>query len=170
MRPLVLAYTHPLFEQYWNVFAPTPIEDDLAIYARTKPSGASDAAASGWVDVSAPLIAADKGNPLGPYSTLKNVQLMIAVAAEDDNTLGHVLTPADVAAIRDPRRRPLILEAMKQVALAVDPATCGTCEIQLALIGHEFPRFTHRVEAGDKSRITQKLVYPWLPVRRDAGR
>lgn len=162
VRPLVLAYTHPLFEQYWNMFAPTPIEDDLAIYARTKPVGASDAAASRWVDVSAPLIADDRANLLAPSSTLKNVQMMIAVAAEDDKNLKGVLGPANVASIRDPRRRPVILEAMKHVALAVEPATCGACEIQLALVGHEFPRFTHRAEADDKSRVTHEQVYPWL--------
>jgi hypothetical protein len=170
VRPLVLAYTHPLFEQYWNVFAPTPIEDDLAIYARTKPAGGSDAAASGWVDVSTPLISADKVDPLAAYSTLKNVQMMIAVAAENDKDLGRVLVPAEVAAIRDPRRRPIILEAMRRIALAVEPAIAGAREIQLALVEHEFPRFTHRAEADDRSRNTQTLLYPWLPIEGKVAR
>ena len=170
VRPLVLAYTHPYFEQYWNMFAPTPIEGDLALYARTKRAGASDAAATGWGDVSAPLIAANKDDPFAPYSTLKNVQMMIAVAAEDDPNLNHVLRPADVAAIRDPERRPMIVEAMKRLALAVEPAGGDARDIQLSLITHEFPRFTRRADADETSRNTRRLIYPWLPIGKGIAR
>ena len=170
VRPLVLAYTHPLFEQYWNMFAPTPIEDDLAIFARTKPAGAADAAASRWVDISASLIADDRANPLALDSTLKNVQMMIAVAAADDKNFNRLLRPSDVAAIRDPRRRPVILEAMKQLAISVEPATAGAGEIQLELVGHQFPRFTHRAESDDVGRNMQKRVYPWFPIERGVAR
>lgn len=164
VRPLVLAYAHPYFEQYWNMFAPTPIEDDLAIWVRAKAAGASDAAASRWVDVSAPLIAGDKASLLARSSTLKNVQMMIAVAAENDKDLSGFLGPAIVAALRDPGRRPVILEAMKRIALAVEPATGGGSEIELALVRHEFPRFTHRAEADDRRRNTHMQIYPWLLV------
>jgi len=170
VRPLVLAYTHPFFEQYWNVFAPTPIEGDISVFARTKPRGAADSAAGPWVDVSKTLIDEDRKTPFTRYSTLKIVQMTVAVAAKNDKILGRrVLTKAEAGAIRDPRNRPMILEAMKRVALAVgaDALAPGAGEVQLALADHKFPRFTHRFEADDKHKHTTTLVYPWIPAGRE---
>ena len=173
VRPLVLAYTHPVFEQYWNVFAPTPIETDVSVFARTKPRGAADSAAGPWVDVSKTLIDEDKKNPFTQYSTLKIVQMTVAVAAQNDKTLGRrTLTPSEAAAVRDPRHRPMILEAMKRVALAVgaDTLAPGAGEVQLAIADHKFPRFTHRFEADDKHKNTTTLAYPWIPAGQETVR
>ena len=173
VRPVVLAYTHPLFEQYWNVFAPTPLESDISVFARTKPHGAADSAAGPWVDVSKTLIDEDRRNPFTQYSTLKIVQMTVAVAAKNDKILGHrVLTPKEAQAIRDPRHRPMILEVMKRLALAVgaDSLAPGAGEVQLALADHKFPRFTHRFEADDKHKNTTTLVYPWIPAGQENAR
>jgi len=168
VRPLVLAYTHPLFEQYWNVFAPTPIEADLTVYARAKRAGAPDSAATGWVDISSPLIAEVRKNKLSLYSTLKVAQMTLAVAAKNDNVLGHrVLKPAEAAAMRDPHHRPVILEALKRFALVIGADALAARgrpdEVQLALADHRFPRFTHRFERDDKHKDDTVLLYPWLP-------
>lgn len=170
VRPLVLGYTHPLFEQYWNVFAPTPIETDVSVFARTKPRGAPDSAAGPWVDVSKTLIDEDRKTPFTQYSTLKIVQMTVAVAAKNDKILGHrAFTPSEAGAIRDPRHRPMILEAMKRLSLAVGAGSLpsGSGEVQLALADHKFPRFTHRFEADDKHKNTTTLLYPWIPAGRE---
>jgi hypothetical protein len=166
LRPLVLAYTHPFFEQYWNVFAPTPIEADISVFARVKPRGAADSAAGPWVDVSKTLIDEDRKTPFTQYSTLKITQMTVAVAAKNDKVLGRrTLTPAEAVAIRDPRHRPLVLEAMKRLALTVGAGSLasGPRDVQLALSEHKFPRFTHRFEPDDKHKNTVTLVYPWIP-------
>jgi hypothetical protein len=173
VRPLVLAYTHPVFEQYWNVFAPTPIDSDVSVFARVKPRGAPDSAAGPWFDVSKTLIDEDKKSPLSQYSTLKIVQMTVAVAAKNDKVLGRrTLTRSEAGAIRDPRHRPMILDAMRRLALTVGAGSLssGRREVQLALADHKFPRFTHRFERDDKSKNTTTLVYPWLPADEERAR
>lgn len=169
LRSVVLGYTHPVLEQYWNVFAPTPIESDVSVFARTKRSGAADSTASAWIDVSSTMIAEVRKTQFSQYSTLKIAQMTLAVAAKNDKVLGRrKLTPAEAATMRDPTHRPVTLEALKRLSLYIGADALGAAspsgEVQLALVDHRFPRFTHRAEADDKHKDTTTLVYPWLPV------
>jgi hypothetical protein len=170
LRPVVVGYTHPLFEQYWNVFAPTPIDSDMSIYARAKRAGASDVHATPWVDVSAPLLAAVRANRLSLYSTLKVAQMTLAVAAKNDKVLGRrKLSLAEQRSMRDPHHRPIVIEAIARLALYVAHdallASGPADEVQIALIQHEYPRFTHRFDRDDPHKGDTIFEYGWLPTQ-----
>jgi hypothetical protein len=65
-------YIYPEFEQNWKLFAPNPLQQNIAVHARaevTKEDGTSEV--TGWVDLSAMDGAAIRGNPL-PSHTAQN--------------------------------------------------------------------------------------------------
>jgi hypothetical protein len=41
------------------------------------------------------------------------------------------------------------------------PATRG---VQISIVQHQFPRFTHRDDADDLRTHNATLLFPWLPV------
>ena len=58
------AHVYPEFEQNWQLFAPNPLQDNIAVEVRVQtlaPGGAT--AESGWIDLTAQDIAAIRGNP-----------------------------------------------------------------------------------------------------------
>jgi len=162
-RPAVLGYTHPYFEQYWNVFAPTPIESDVTVLARTR---ATRGAPSAWVNLTDPLLDEVRANPLSRYSTLKIIAMTLSVATLDDKVLGKgKLTRAQTNEVVDPRTRPMILEGLVRLALFLragdGPNSRG---VQIAIMQHRFPRFTHRFEPDNRQQQNETLLFPWLPI------
>ncbi len=167
LRPVVLSYMHPYFEQYWNMFAPTPIESDISILARTRNSRGKPTA---WVNLTAPLLGDLRAYPLSRYSTLKVAAMDLAVSALDDNVLGKGgFTHAQVRSFVDPRTRPMVLEGLVRLALFLGAGrTTDPSSVQVAIVEHRFPRFTHRLDADEQTRHNQTLLFPWLPVGTDA--
>jgi hypothetical protein len=162
-RPLVLAYMHPYFEQSWNMFAPTPIDGDISVLARTRNARGD---ATDWVDLTAPLLNDLRAHPLSRYSTLKIAAMDLAVSAMDDRVLGQgSFTSAQVEAFADPRTRPMILDGLVRLGLFLGAGrSTHPRSVQVAIVAHRFPRFTHRFDADDRTRHNQTILFPWLPV------
>jgi len=57
-------YVYPEFEQNWQLFAPNPLQDNLAVEVRVAvPDRSGGQSASGWTDLTAQDLARIRGNP-----------------------------------------------------------------------------------------------------------
>jgi hypothetical protein len=168
LRPLVLAYTHPYFEQYWNMFAPAPIASDIIVLARTRDAAGAQSA---WVSLTDPLIDKVRANPLSRYSTLKNVAMTLGLAALADKTLiKGKLTRAQLRTLMEPKTRPMFFDGLLRLAVFLRAGE-GTDvrSMQIQIIDHEFPRFSHRFERDDVRLNNHAMILPWVPVSRTDG-
>ncbi len=163
LRPAVLGYMHPYFEQYWNMFAPTPIESDIVILARTRAARGEPTA---WVNLTDPLLDELRAHPFSRYMTLKVLAMNLTVSALDDSALGKgKFKPQQVQAFTDPRTRPMILEGLVRLALFLGAGgATHPRSVQIAIVEHVFPRFTQRFAADDSRKHNDTLLFPWLPV------
>ncbi|MEE1939481.1 DUF5819 family protein [Streptomyces sp. TRM 70361] len=69
---VVEEYVYPEFEQNWKLFAPNPLQQNVAVHARAevrKPDGATET--TGWVDLTAMDVEEIRGNPV-PSHTAQN--------------------------------------------------------------------------------------------------
>lgn len=161
-RPLVLSYIRPYFEQYWNVFAPAPIESDIFVVARTRYVNGS---ATRWTNLSSALIEQVRHNTLSQYSTLKIVGMKLAESVSDDRRLFRSnFRPAEAASFVDPQRRPIEIEGLGKLALFLNGAPpAGAIGTELGIVEHRYPRFTHRNENNDSNRNNVVVRFPILP-------
>ncbi|MFJ2110396.1 MULTISPECIES: DUF5819 family protein [unclassified Streptomyces] len=58
------AWIYPEFEQNWKLFAPNPLQQNIAVQARAEVESGSTRTVTGWIDLSAQDGAAIRGNPL----------------------------------------------------------------------------------------------------------
>ncbi|GAA3373365.1 hypothetical protein GCM10020367_33010 [Streptomyces sannanensis] len=66
----VNAWVYPEFEQNWKLFAPNPLQQNIAVQARAEiRTPAGDRSTTGWIDLTALDIEKIRGNPLPSHTT-----------------------------------------------------------------------------------------------------
>lgn len=162
-RTQILAYVHPAFDQLWNFFAPTPVEQDMTAWVRAE---TADGRRSAWLDITTPLIDDVRHNPLTVNSDLKLDLMTAIVAIVNDSALNGERT--DARARRRLARfatQPETLQALERFAAAsIAGSTAGSRRLQVAVVVHQFPRFTHRDEADDKRAKTRFIEFPVVDI------
>jgi hypothetical protein len=169
LRPIVLAYTHPYFEQYWNVFAPQPPTADVYVLARTKRMVAGQEHITQWVNVSEALLQPLRIFPVSPISELRNDLMNATVAVKNDRTLyKRKFSKQESVRLARASSRPLSLEALENAALYFGADTLGDARdvrsVQIAIVEHTYPRFTERWKPDDPAHHNLVTTFPWSEV------
>jgi hypothetical protein len=165
VRPLVLRYTHPFFEQYWNVFAEPP-RSDVYVLARAKSVVAGTVRVTPWVNLSDAVLRPLHAFPLSPVAELRNVVMNATVAVKDDRDLyKRKFSRKEIARLCNPLSRPLSLDILDRSALFLGADTLGDPrairDVQIAIVDHAYPRFTERFKPDDPARNNDVTTYPW---------
>jgi hypothetical protein len=169
VRPFVLAYMHPYFEQYWNVFAPQPPSTDIYILARTQRMTPHGFVVTPWVNISDAVLQPLRAFPFSPVAELRNEVMNATVAIVDDKTLYKAkFTKKERIAFANPASRPISLNAVERAALYLGGDTLGTPgdvrAVQIAIVEHKYPRYTQHASADDPAHHNVVTTYPWSEV------
>jgi hypothetical protein len=169
-RPLITTYMHPYFEQYWNMFAPNPIDGDYVLVARARHTGRQDGVTP-WVNVTAALIHPVRANPLSPVSTLRLDSMKVVLGCLQDRSVAALqLNGKHPGGVRLPPLLPLALTSAMREAAFFGRAAWGEGTpieaVQVAVVKHTPPRFTHRFERDDPMMHNTTVYFPWVPLDR----
>jgi hypothetical protein len=167
---LIVGLQHPLFEQNWHLFAPSPIRSNFVLTVRCRTS----TGISGWHDVTMPLLARLHRDRHSPASRLLRVQ---------QNGIRNFLFGSPSEWRMQACRRDRDSEACRRVsdrdgrareagAYLLGRAAAAACDrlvgpgrataVQAGILIHQPPPWSRRHEP-DTAGTTRAVRLPWAP-------
>jgi hypothetical protein len=165
-------YVNPFFTQNWQLFAPQPIDEDLALMARGRfrDPHTGLAQTTPWLNVTEPLIDEVRKNRLTPMALVELAEANVVVDFKNQLPIdprasfvrnGKRFQKSPLPADVDPRDM-TALTRTGLAALEIAHPTLRFYQVQVGLSRYQFPRFTQRfrADAPDYSDIT---AVEWQP-------
>lgn len=162
------AFMHPLFQQNWHLFAPTPIRSNFVVTVRCR----TGSRVTEWIDMTMPMLARhhrQRNSPWGRVLRIQNAAVHQLVGRTTDEWLPLICKRSpSLPACRgeDPLtrlQRQLGLAVISRVALAAcrdrlgpDGATAAQARILI----HEPPPWSQRSMPSAAGK-TRSLTLPW---------
>ncbi len=160
LRPLLKAYTRPLFIQSWTLFAPEPIDRDLYLLAQLETRDSNGRVSrTPWLNLTDVFLVRMRANYLTRLDVVK--ESVTSIEADLAN-----MGPPD--AKEDRMRKvggadPLAIGERTALAYArTQPALASVTRLRLGLLQHPFPRFTRRNMPDDRTRGSSLWSYRWM--------
>jgi hypothetical protein len=163
---LIEHYVNPLFTQNWLLFAPQPLDEDIALMVRGrfKDPRTGRLQTTRWLNVTEPLIDAVRKNRLTPLALVELGEANVVVSFNNDLELNPKATfvrngkrflilpvPVDVDT-----RDTTVLTRTGLASLEIEFPGMNFSQVQVGISRYRFPRFTKRFDADtlDYATIT----------------
>ena len=151
------AYVYPEFEQNWQLFAPNPLQSNIAVEVRVRTMTAGGVSAqSGWIDLTAQDLARIHDNPMPSHADQNLLR-----RAWDYYTSWH--TQSDGASLG--YGGPLSQEYLKRIALQRTGRDWGGSPVtELEFRSATTPVTGPAWTGAPRTTTTSYAVLPWWPV------